>query len=177
MFQQFTMLRIKLLLLKSNMKREGIIIYPKYLNSISEYIGTQRSKSNIELVNSVLEFNRGERDIELNVLGVKGELIFAHQLFTLGIDYELNVLCADKPVVGCDIIIGNYRIDVKASYPQSKSLLVNERSHHKAKDITHYAFVQLLTDTTARYWIFEKQLITNWELRKMKFTNAYYKQI
>jgi hypothetical protein len=164
----------------------GTIRFPTYIHLVSIYIGKLRDLYNVELNEKNDKFKRGEQSEFVNILGIKGELIVQEFLFQNNVPYTSGVLLSDKPQGSSDVNIGKeFRIDVKAIRPESPDLLVNKEAHEKNKNITHYWFVQPLVDelhkdrplNTANYWIFTKEEVDNWDVKNVKFSDAYYKEI
>lgn len=156
------------------MRKTGIINFPNYINFCATCIGKLRDLCNYDLKESNNKFKRGGKDESVDILGVKGELIFSHYLHLKGIKHEVNKLLDSKPVISWDIKIGNYFIDVKAIRPYAYDLLVNEDAHKKSKGVTHYAFVQVLDNSIAKYWVFPKKEVDKWKVKKAKYSNAYF---
>lgn len=157
------------------MNKTGIIYFPKFINGCAAYIGKLRNLYNYDLNETAPQYKRGDRSEEVNILGLKGELIFSHFLHSQNVEHELNKLLDNKPVSSWDIKIGSkHFIDVKTIRTDSADFLVNEGAHRKNKGITHYAFVQIQTDQSAKYWVFSKSQVDNWEVKNVKYSNAYY---
>jgi hypothetical protein len=151
--------------------------YPDYINEVSKVIGSLRSKSNKEIKKKVKYFQRDGKEEELDVMGVKGELIFSHYLHSIGVEHKLNTLLNDKPVSEPDIIIGDKTIDVKCTRSTSPYFLVNERAHLKDKNIGFYAFVMPFKNNTADIYICSYDSVNKWGVKNFKYTSAYYKLI
>ncbi len=163
--------------------RVGVIKYPDFINTTSIYLGKLRDLYNVELNLKNPKYKRGERSEFVNILGIKGELIVQEFLFQNGIQFRYSEILSNKPVGSADIYIGDaIRIDVKTIRDDAPDLLVNEEAHRKEKNITHYWFVQPYAHnnkslTSAGYWIFTKEEVDEWEVKLVKYTNAYYKEI
>jgi len=163
----------------------GVIKYPDYINVVSIYMGKLRDLYNVELNLKNPKYKRGDLSEFVNILGIKGELAVQNFLFQNDISFRYSEILSNKPVGSADIFIGeDLRIDVKAIKDGAPDLLVNKDAHEKNKNITHYWFVQPLmnpnngTDTTtANYWIFTKEDVDSWEIKSVKYTDAYYKEI
>ena len=163
--------------------RVGVIKYPDYINTTSIYLGKLRDLYNVELNLKNPKYKRGDRSEFVNILGIKGELIVQNFLFQNNIQFDYSEILSNKPVGSADIYIGNdIRIDVKTIRDDAPDLLVNEEAHNKEKNITHYWFVQPYVHnnkslTCAGYWIFSKENVDKWEVKPVKYTDAYYKEI
>ena len=165
-------------------QKSGVIKYPDYINIISIYLGKLRDLYNTELNEKNPKYKRGELSEVVNILGIKGELIVQNFLFQQKVNFTYSEILSSKPVGSADVFIGNHKIDVKSINDGAPDLLVNKEAHEKNKNITHYWFIQPLVNdnnnkptTTANYWIFTKEEVDNWKIKKVKFTHAYYKEI
>lgn len=171
----------------SNLKfnKIGIIKYPDFINVTSIYLGKLRDLYNVELNLKNPKYKRGDRSEFVNILGIKGELIVQHFLFQNQIQFSYSDILASKPVGTADIQISNeIRIDVKTINDGAPDLLVNDEAHRKEKNITHYWFVQPYVNdnngkslTVAGYWIYSKEEVDDWDIKSVKYTDAYYKEI
>ena len=151
--------------------------YPEYINEVSKVIGSLRCKSNEVITQQVKYFQRGGKEEELDVMGVKGELIFSHYLHSIRVEHKVNTLLDHKPVSAPDIIIGDKTIDVKCIRSTSPHFLVNERAHLKDKNIGFYAFVMPFKNNTADIYICSYDSVNKWGVKNFKYTKAYYKLI
>lgn len=159
-------------------EKYGTIKYPNWINEVSQILGVARRRANDKLYDEVPSKKCGERDELVHPLGVKGELIFAMFLYQNNIDYKLNTLLSDAPVVEYDILIGNKKVDIKTLRPDGWDLLVKVKSHHYIeKKIDSYVFLQIIDDTTARYWIFKHDEVSKWNIKNTKYNDNYYKPI
>ena len=159
-----------------------VVSYPAFLNTCGNMVGDLRQMTNRERDEKHPEYTRGDRSGEVHPLGARAELIARFTLFSQGIPYEATPLLAPHPQGEPDIIIrdkigspnGEMRIDVKGSPEGASDLLMNQRAHNKAsKGITHYWFIQQLSDELARFWIFKYAAISNWKVKKLKYGPAH----
>ena len=141
------------------------------------YLGRLRDMHNVTLNSSTEKFNRGDRSGDVNILGVKGELIFAHHLWMLDVNFMQCDILSGRPVSGADFVLDYVRIDVKTIRADATDLLVNYDAHHKEKDVTHYAFIQITSPGIARYWIHSKDSVSKWKVKNVRYSNAYYRPI
>lgn len=156
----------------------GVIEYPSYIDTVSEYLGRIREMYNIPVRKKSSSFDRGEKNVFVDVLGIKAELIAEHFLFMNGVEFTSPNLIDIKPVIAADICIGEkIKIDVKGVRGDSYELMVNERAHTKKEDVTHYWFIQPFQEGKASYWIVKEKVVDNWKVRFAGHTNAYYKVI
>jgi hypothetical protein len=156
----------------------GIIKFSYCLNEMAEIIGVARRRANDKFYEEVPSKKAGEWDELVHPLGVKGELIFAMYLYKNNIDFKLNTLLSDSPVVEWDIMVNDKRIDVKTIRPDGWDLLVKVKSHKFIdKPIDSYVFIQIIDDTTARYWIFKHEEVSEWDVKNTKYNDNYYKPI
>jgi len=165
-------------------EKVGVIKYPKFINIVSIYIGKLRDLYNVELNERNSKYKRGELSEFVNILGVKGELIIQHFLHSKDVVFRFSDILAQTPQGSADIYIGDtHRIDVKTINDGAPDLLVNEEAHNKGKNITHYWFVRPHTDasgkplTSADYWIFTYDEVSEWKVKNVKYSNAYYMEL
>jgi len=163
---------------KTMIDKLGTIKFPIWINEVSEIIGVLRRRANDELYEEVPSKKSGDRDELVHPLGVKGELIFAMFLYKNNIEYKLNTLLSDSPIVEYDILVGEKRIDVKTLRPDGWDLLVKVKSHNFVeKKIDSYVFLQIIDDTTARYWVFKHEEVSKWGIKNTKYNDNYFKPI
>lgn len=157
---------------------QGIIKYPGYINTVSIYIGRLRDMMNAEMNEDNPGYQRGNRSQDVNVWGVKGELIVQHFLHLKGVKHTSAPLIHQKPVQEADIMLDNNYVcvDVKTLRPDGKHLLVNEKAHLKTKGVNYYWFIQPF-EKEARYWIYSFSEVDKWPVENFKYTDAYCKLI
>lgn len=157
------------------------IIYPHFFNEVAAYLGKLRDLYNYDMNESNDRFKRGERSEFVNILGIKGELIFAYYLFTKGKKYQMNKILDSRPIQSYDITVEGEDaisyLDVKTIRSDAPDLLVNEEAHKKSKGITDYAFLQITGLNTARAWICNISEVSTWKIKNVKYSNAYFKTI
>lgn len=160
-------------------EKSGLIDYPPFIHECAVYIGKLRDLYNYDMNEEAERFKRGDRSEYVNILGVKGELIYSYFLQSKGIKHNTAKLLSNRPVSSWDIKIKgiNKKIDVKTIRTDAPDLLVNKEAHLKTKDIDTYVFVQLINDETARYWVFKYEDVSNWDIKNVKYTDAYYLNI
>jgi hypothetical protein len=164
-------------------EKSGVIQYPDYINIVSIYIGKLRDLYNVELNEKNNKYKRGELSELVNILGVKGELIVQNFLFQKNVKFTYGEILSNNPVKSGDVFIDINKIDVKTINDGAEDLLVNVDAHQKQKNITHYWFVQPLVDmhgkalTTANYWIYIYEEVSNWKIKSVKYTDAYYMNV
>lgn len=159
------------------MKKRGVIKYPKYIDTVSIYLGKIRDMMNAEMNEDVERFKRGELSELVNILGVKGELIAQHYLFTNNIKYRSAKLIDARPVKYADIYIDNIFIDVKSIRTDATDLLVNKEAHENSDKLTtHYWFMQPLEldSATANFWFYSYEDVEKWNIKNVKYTDAYF---
>ena len=61
-------------------EKYGIIEYPPFIHECAVYIGKLRDLYNYDMNEEADRFKRGDRSEQVNILGVKGELIFSYHL-------------------------------------------------------------------------------------------------
>ncbi len=162
----------------NKIERKGEIVFPKYLHQLSRIVGELRDQNNKKKREDNKYFDRGGKNLLLSIVGVKAELIFFTHLWANGIVFKECEILSDNYAADYDVYIAdNCKIDVKGLRKDDREFMVNERIHKRKTMITHYAFVQEVEEQKARYWIFPYEVVSQWELRMMTYTNAYCKEI
>jgi len=150
--------------------------YPEYINEVAEHLGRLRNESNSKLKENNPRYKRGDLDLYVDVLGIKGELIVSNYLHNKNINHKLNTLLDDKPVCDWDIKIENKTYDVKSLGYKRQNLLVNEEAHRKKK-MDYYAFVMPFDKNKAYIWKYSYKQVCDWEVKFFGYTNAYCKKV
>lgn len=152
-----------------------LIRYPVLFHEAAEIIGRARNETNLAMNEQAPEYKRGNLSDQVNIVGIRGELIASHHLTCIGVPHEAARLVADSPIYEPDIVTEKHRIDVKAIRPDAPDLLVNFKAHSKkAGKITHYWFIRCITRDTAQHWIFSYATVSKWAVKKVGYTDAYY---
>jgi hypothetical protein len=155
-------------------KYKGEIKYPPYYQEIARIIGRKRYESNKDLNKRKPRYSRGDEDMSLNVdyLGVLGELIFSYYLTHNGIDHEVQMLFSENPISGWDIMVNGKSFDVKVVNPKYTNFIVNEEAHFKKK-MDYYAFVKPDENNTAHVWVSNYSDTTEWNRKELRFAPAF----
>ena len=152
-----------------------LVTYPAFLNTAADIVGTLRDLTNLEMNEKAARFRRGDRNSEVNRLGLRGELIAQYVCHQNNQAFDAAPLLSIRPIGEPDIIVGKFRFDVKTVRSDAPDLLVNEEAHAKAaKGITHYWFFQQTSGTCAKYWIFPYRAVTEWRMKNVKYSNARF---
>jgi hypothetical protein len=155
----------------------GVMIeihYPPFINPCALLIGKMRDVCNAEMKEEQTQF---KRDGDVDVLGLRGELVAQYFAFTQGKNFVPTQLLASRPLQEPDITLGGKRFDVKAIRPTAPYLQVNETAHLKSKNITDYWFVQCFNKNQARFWWYTHNEIDEWETVDAKYSKVYQKKI
>lgn len=148
----------------AKINKQGIIRYSEYIDECAIAIGYLRTAKNISTRHNT-EYDRGLKNLELDVLGAKCELIFADFLTRNNINYTRAELAATTPQCTYDFKVNDIRIDVKGISKDCCN--VNQRTHTK-KSVDRYVFILPTGNFTARYWIFNSNEIDKWDLIETK---------
>lgn len=159
------------------MKRSGEIYYPPFIEESARVIGCLRHATSIDLDKKNPRYDRGDDSARVHILGVKGEMIFSYFLQAQNINHRINKVLSGLPGTDWDILIKGKRIDVKSIKSGSNQLTVNKEAHKKKNSIDYYAFVQVVNDVSANYWIVNYNEVNNWEVKKLKYSEAYCLEI
>lgn len=161
------------------MKKCGRIKYPLLFCDLSKDMALARWLIDKDIRNSSSEYTRDskERELEIETKGILGEMVVRYHLEQENTDYTPLPLIEEHPVKDADIIIKEFKIDIKASN-NPVELMVNENAHLKGKgNIDYYWFVILTEDGVADFYVYTYDEVDKWVLGKMTFTNAYVKTI
>jgi len=153
--------------------------YPKSLWLIAKEMANARTETNKNNRKNNPRFDRGEKNKDVDILGVVGELIVLDYLTEKNVDFTMIKLLNPYPSKEADFTIRNKKIDVKATR-QSKysSVMVNEEAHKKGlSKIDLYWFVYILNDSTAEFYFADYNEVSKWNCKLMKYTNAFYSKI
>ena len=150
------------------------IYYPPLINNAALLIGKMRDLCNAEMKEEQPQYKRAE---DVDVLGLKGELVAQYFAFTKNKPFVATKLLASKPLQEPDITIGGKRFDVKAIRPNAPDLQVNEKAHTKSKNITDYWFIQCFNENQARFWFYKHADVSAWQIRAAKYSKIYYQTI
>lgn len=157
--------------------KQGQIKYPPLINEQALYVGGMRDITNAYMNELKPEYKRG--NLNVNQLGCQCEMIVQYYFWSKGLAYESDQMLGGKPIASYDIEIKGMQIDVKAVRSFLTELRVNYEAHQKDKEVSHYMFVQPISDNlfndTANYWLFTKDEISQWQVKELKYTKAYIK--
>lgn len=157
--------------------KSGVITYPAFIDECAVYIGKLRDLINYDMNEQNPRFKRGDQTESVNILGVRGELIFSYYLHSLNKSHTMVKLLSHKPIASCDIVIGDRKIDVKTVRPYAVDLLVNVEAHKKKRDVNAYVFVKPGGNCTAQFWMFDRKQIDSWPIKDANYSDAYYRKI
>lgn len=159
--------------------KTGVISYPPLINEQSLYSGGLRDVTNSYMNEMQPKFKRGHAQV--NQLGCKCELIVQFHFWNKNISYISDQMLGGRPIANYDIKALNLQIDVKGIWSYQSELRVNYDAHNTQKDVTHYMFIQPLSETMindkANYWLFAKEDISSWQIKEMAYSKAYVKQL
>lgn len=139
------------------------IKYPDYINEVSEVIGRKRREASTEvrMLNKRYQCETLEKEIRIDVMGVRGEMIASHFFFMNGIEHKLSKLVEEEPIPGPDIVAKGKDIDVKSVPIYGKLLTVPVYAHNKKK-MDYYMFVKPLENNLAEIWLIEYDQVDSW---------------
>lgn len=150
--------------------------YPDYINEVSEVLGTKRYNDSTSIRESNKKYQRGDKELAIDILGIKGEIIASHYLFSRNIDHKLNKLASGSPIADYDIMIQDKRIDVKSIPHYGRLLIVDITAHHK-KPMDQYMFVKPYENNTADIWLIDYKVVGEWDKKFLGYGNVYCKTI
>ena len=156
--------------------KTSFIHFPKFLNECAEVLGEKMLKTR------TFKMIQNESYVKTGVLG---ELIFQYHLHTLGLSYYTNGILqsefCDKILKGADFLIftefGEVYVDVKTLLENQRLFLVNKRAFDYDSNVTHYTFIHIKSEDTAKAYTFSKKEVESWQVEKSfrKVDPACYK--
>lgn len=155
---------------------KGIIKFPKVFWNIAEEIGMSRNTLNKDNNEKNPRFKRGNKENQVDTIGVIGELIARHFLTNNNQEFKASRLLDLYPEKNADIIIENKRIDVKTKpITLFTDLLVNKEAHEKGHNVIDlYWFICLVDENTAEHYVVNYDDVSKWKYKKLKYTEAHY---
>lgn len=152
----------------------GAFAYPDEINDQSIEHGKARARLNAALHSAKPEMSRGSRGQELDILGIKAELIARWLARRWGWNFVAAPLVADRPVSEPDIIVEGLRIDVKGV--NGRGLMnVNCRAHaNAAKAVDVYWFIQPFDDNSCCWLMTSHSEVSHWQRRQHGIREPYF---
>jgi len=150
--------------------------FSKSFWSIAEQIGYARTVINEKILQNNPRFDRGEKNMHVDTIGILGELIAMDFLTNKNIDFEMAKLLDFYPSKNADFVFKNKKIDVKSTlHFENAHILVNEEAHRKGLGkIDMYWFIYILDKTNAEFYFVDYDEVSKWNCKLMKYTNAFY---
>jgi len=153
--------------------------YPSTFIGLSDELAKVRSMLSADVYNKNTEKYRGDKEHEIQSLGIFAELVARHVLDNnKGVKYKAAPLIEARPVVEADIIMQgideyNY-IDVKGVRSNGNTLRVNYKAHNNHnKKVTHYLFIQPLNPLYARFCWATHEDVSKWDVVMSTYTKCY----
>lgn len=165
------------------MEFKGIFPYPPMFHELADEIATLRSEMSKDVYKKGTEKYRGDREHEISVKGILGELIARDYLSLRPIKYKATRLVDFKPLVEPDIILLDVphspNIDVKCAKEGATTFYINKGAYENTeKKIDVYWFVKLERNCEAsHYVVLDEEVGRKWELKELTYTEAYCKKI
>ena len=154
-----------------------MIKYSPVIYLIANDISKLRTKLSEKVYNEKTEKYRGNQERRISFYGILGELIMWEYLSNNQNKFKSAPLIDLKPVVGADIFLDEMKIDVKTIPPEKNYFYVNKSAHdNQLKDITHYTFVHIISRESAEINTIPKSDVDRWEVKKLKYTEVYFKK-
>ena len=162
-------------------KNKGIFPFSEYLVDLADELAQIRSKMSKNVYNDKTEKYRGEEEQRVSSLGVLGELI-AREHFKSIIEpttnYKFTPIIEFNLLPEPDLYIKGMRVDIK-TIPEDKNIfMVNEPAYKNPdKKVNWYWYVKLKGNYNCEHWLVESSDVSEWELKKFRYTNAYWCEI
>ena len=117
-------------------------------------------------------------ELELNIMGVMGELAVCEILESENRNYIRNKVDLNIPIKEADILVDGIGIDVKSHLITANEWHLNYKSlidENKKSDF--YWMLKFISDNEILYEIFTRDEVLMWEVKKLKYTDAFCKKI
>ena len=142
--------------------------FPEELMLEAEIIALARQAKNSKLMEQTKgsQFDRGDKNFNVDYIGCLGELIARQYLKDKGMEFEYGELVQDRPSKEADITLNGQRIDVKSKVNRGNLIEVNQRAHKKGRGlIDSYWFVNIDEKTcTALFKTVSYAQVSQWNL-------------
>lgn len=152
-----------------------VICYPELIDECAEVIGVKRNEANKGL-HGVKKFCRGDKNDAVDILGVKGELLYRYFLFLKDRPFVAAKLYDDKPVRTWDVLLMEGRqksVDVKVVPEGGSEFRVNCQAHEK-KVVDWYVFARLMEGRRVQFIGAPYRLVGEWEVKEGQYGAPYY---
>ena len=155
--------------------RTGTIYYPHLINEQALYVGGLRDVTNAYMNELAPKYKRG--NLQVDQLGCKCEMIAQFHFWKKEIRYKADQMLGGRAMPNYDIEAAGLKIDVKGIWSYQNELRVNYETHNKDKNVSHYMFIQPVSDALdnqkANWWLYGKKNIDSWVLKDLKYSKAY----
>lgn len=154
------------------------IKYPQIFNHLAIELAKDRVKG-MHRNYKGKKYYWGNKTEEQNIKGVLAEIISQYYFQTLEIKFKALSYLGQEPEVEADIVINNYKLDVKYIPHYGKFLLVNYEAHNNPnKKIDKYMFIQPFQVAykgycKAKIWFIDHDGVNKWFKEKSTLTNVY----
>jgi hypothetical protein len=157
----------------------GDITFPKMFLNLAQEIGEMRTLFSKQYYKEGTDKHRGGDESTISKLGILGELIARHDLENRNIPFRATKLVGEKPIAEPDILLlrTNIKIDVKGVGYHDPLLKVNEKSHiNSNKRPNQYWFIWIDEyELLAKTYLIDSCDVDGWELKRFKYSNAFWK--
>lgn len=145
-------------------------------------ISQGRQIINRKMIEAGLRFDRGDKNMYVEQIGILGELIARDYLFSKEIHFVYSPLIQQAPAKEADIIVDGVRFDVKTSVWDERydNVLVNAEAHQKGRGVIDwywFVVIDFNMGTTARSFRVPYSQVDLWPSKVFKYTEAYYSPI
>jgi len=159
--------------------KTGTIDYPPLINEQALYVGGMRDITNAYMNELHPQYKRG--NLQVDQLGCKCEMIVQYHFWAKNLKYDADQMLGGRPIASYDIMVHKMQIDVKGIWSYQTELRVNYDAHKKDKDVSHYMFIQPISESLendkASWWLYAKSDIDKWQVKELKYSKAYTKQL
>jgi hypothetical protein len=155
--------------------------YPKVLNVIAEELSLTRSEISKSIYKEGTEYYRGDDEHQISKIGILAELIARNFISEKNFDTRVRFakMIDIKPVQTPDaeLFTGEKKtkFDIKGVGIRNKMFAVNYKSHNnEKKKVDMYWFIHIdMHNSFAKHIFFKYDDVSNWEVKKLKYTEAY----
>ena len=159
--------------------KTGATQYPPLINEQALYVGGMRDITNAYMNELHPQYKRG--NLQVDQLGCKCEMIVQYFFWSKGMPYDSDQMLGGRPIASYDIMVHKMQIDVKGIWSYQTELRVNYDAHKKDKNVTHYMFIQPVSENLdndkAIWFLCPKEDVDKWQVKQLKYSKAYTKQL
>ncbi len=150
---------------------------PKEFIEIAKAHGAKRTTMNEATRNGNNNYN-ATNPKKADFIGVLGEMIAALELMKRGKAFFLNALYDEKALPGADIILKDYKIDVKTTTQKEICIPAYKLEKVESLNITNYWLIQInLNSLTYKQFFYTIEQVKTWPIVERYEKKVYIKTL